>query len=359
MTADADPVLGYVLGLITSRVDAFRADDAPGLVGAVVLGVGLLLLIAMLVRWFVSDVRHRRGRKGREHALRDRETTAALAGADAELGGDDHLAPDAVEAAVAASDAGTVRSRVVGMVNREGIERDRVVVRVETARADELWTLEREGEGWRRLAVESSGEADHHLATPLVARPDADVEGLRDLATVEMAAGEGLGTVPESFAGLEVGADVQRALLDLSVLDGRFAPAVVEATVRRAVTAWAEAVDGDGAPFRTAAEPAAVSELLTGGDVEGKTRLVVRGPQVLDVAPKALDLAGPSPRLTVDVTIRAARFRERIAGDGPVMSIRDGRPSTFTDRWSLGLDSRPELAWRLLRVRRGVPALRR
>lgn len=360
MTRAADAVLAQVLSSITGPVGRLRMDDDVGLVGAVVIGGGLLLLAGMLASWFVSDLRRKRGVKRRDRALRDRETTAALAGADAALGSEDHLAPDAVEAAVAAMvapDAGTVRSRLVGVVNREGVERDRVVVRVETAQADELWTLEREGEGWRRLAVEGSSQAAHHLATPLVARPEADVEGIRDVATMETAAGDGLGTAPERFAGLEVGPDVRRALLDLSVIDGRFAPAVVEAAVRRAVAAWAEAVDGDGAPFRTVAEPAAVSELLTGGDVEGKTRLVVRGPQLLEVLPTALDLATSPPVLTVDVTIRALRFRERI-GVGAMGGEHD-RERTFTDTWFLGLASAAELPWRLLRVRRGVPALRR
>ena len=41
--------------------------------------------------------------------------------------------------------------------------------------------------------------------------------------------------------------DARAAALDLSVVDGRFAPAVLEAAARRAVAAWAEAVDGDDA----------------------------------------------------------------------------------------------------------------
>jgi len=334
-------------------------DDDPGLVGAVVLGLGLVLVAGMFVWWRIIDLRYRFRERRRERALRTREGTAALAGADAALGGEEHMDPEAVQTAVAAmvgSDAGAVRARLVGVVNREGVERDRVVVHVETAGTDELWTLERDGDGWRRLAVEDASLAGHHLATALVSRPEDDVAALRDVATVETGAADALGTAPERFAGLEVGPDVGQALLDLSVVDGRFAPAVVEAVVRRAVAAWAEAVDGDEAPFRAAAAPAAVTELLTGGDVEGRTRLVVRGPQVLEVVPKALDLAATPPLLTVEVTIRAVHFRQPIVAGATGSSILD-RP--FTDRWFLGLDAAPEVPWRLLRVRRGVPALRR
>ena len=45
-------------------------------------------------------------------------------------------------------------------------------------------------------------------------------------------------------------------------------------------TAWAEAVDGNDAQLRAIATRAAVRELLHPGDPSGRTRLVVRGPQV-------------------------------------------------------------------------------
>ena len=48
-------------------------------------------------------------------------------------------------------------------------------------------------------------------------------------------------------ADLEFEGDARAAALDLSLADGRFAPDVLEVAARRAVAAWAEAVDGDDA----------------------------------------------------------------------------------------------------------------
>ena len=72
--------------------------------------------------------------------------------------------------------------------------------------------------------------------------------------------------------------DAHAAALDLSLADGRFAPDVLEVAARRAVDAWAEAVDGDDARLRSIAHGQAVRELLHPGDPSGRTRLVVRGP---------------------------------------------------------------------------------
>ena len=83
--------------------------------------------------------------------------------------------------------------------------------------------------------------------------------------------------------------DARTQALDLSVVDGRFAPAVLEAAARRAVEAWAEAVDGADAALERAATPEAVHALLyPRGE---STRLVVRGPRLTE-----LRIAGSMPR---------------------------------------------------------------
>jgi len=55
---------------------------------------------------------------------------------------------------------------------------------------------------------------------------------------------------------------------------------VLEAAARRAVEAWAEAVDGKDAPLERLASREAVDELLYAGDSSRETRLVLRGPGV-------------------------------------------------------------------------------
>ena len=115
---------------------------------------------------------------------------------------------------------------------------------------------------WRRRGRTTSGSRTSRVTELAVA--DALPEGFTtaDLAEVD-------------FAG-----DARARALDLSVADGRFAPDVLEAAARRAVAAWAEAVDGDDAALEAVASPDAVGELLYGGDATRKTRLVVRGPRV-------------------------------------------------------------------------------
>ena len=107
------------------------------------------------------------------------------------------------------------------------------------------------------------------------------------------------------MADLDFKGDAHAAALDLSLADGRFAPDVLEVTARRAVTAWAEAVDGDDARLRSIAHGQAVRALLYPGDPSGHTRLVVRGPKVNHIRITGLDAAAQPPTMTVEVDIEA------------------------------------------------------
>jgi hypothetical protein len=86
--------------------------------------------------------------------------------------------------------------------------------------------------------------------------------------------------------------DARAAALDLSVADPRFAPAVLEAAARRAVEAWALAVDGDDAALESVASREALGALLYPGDSSRRTRLVVRGPRVRAIRIAGLDAGG-------------------------------------------------------------------
>ena len=57
------------------------------------------------------------------------------------------------------------------------------------------------------------------------------------------------------IADLDFDGTARAAALDLAMVDGRFAPDVLEAAVRRAVEAWSEAVDGEDAALERAATP--------------------------------------------------------------------------------------------------------
>ena len=178
----------------------------------------------------------------------------------------------------------------VGITNREDDDEDRAVVRIEAklrayvedragkrvmreGEKDELvtlveyWTLARSNGAWMVQSIEQRAEGDHHLDGQIVASPWSDEQRLDDESLTELAVADGL---PEGFttadlAQLDFDGDARAHALDLSLADARFAPDVLEAAARRAVEAWAEAVDGDDAALERIASPEAVAGLLYAG----------------------------------------------------------------------------------------------
>ena len=170
-----------------------------------------------------------------------------------------------------------------------------------SSRVAEYWTLGKRDGRWVLLSIEQDAEGAHHLDADIVASPWGDEGRLRDEAVTELAIAD---AVPDAaiagVADLDFDGTARAAALDLAMVDGRFAPDVLEAAARRAVAAWAEAVDGDDAALERAATPGAVRELLYAGDASERTRLVVRGPRLQALRITALhadaDAAGDGRR---------------------------------------------------------------
>jgi predicted lipid-binding transport protein (Tim44 family) len=250
----------------------------------------------------------------------------------------------------------------VGLVNREGDDEDRVVVRITAqlmdyvvdARGDtilkdgetdprttltEWWTLHPPGERWRLLSVESDAEGRHHLASELIAVPWGD-DRVRDEALVETAVAEAVpaGVAVSEIAPAVLDADARSAALDLALADGRFAPDVLEVAARRAVQAWVEAVDG-----------AAIDVLLYGGDATRRTRVVVRGARVEALAIDALDPTTTPATMTAAVTLRGRTYVE----DRDTADVVGGSKTTerkTVQRWTFALTDAAVTPWRLARV---------
>ncbi len=257
----------------------------------------------------------------------------------------------------------------VGLVNREDDSQDRVVVRIEATLEDyvedrrgrritrtdswdtittraEYWTLARRGDAWIVVSIEQQAEGDHHLEDEIVAVPWGDAQ-LRDDTLVEQAAADKTldGYKIAELADFELADDARAQALDLSLADGRFAPVVLEATARRAVAAWAEAVDGADAALEQVATPDAVRMLLhPGGE---RTRVVVRGPRVDRLRLVRLDAAAEPATMTVEVDVRGRRYRED-RDTAAVISGSQSRESRFTERWTLALDGSDETPWRIV-----------
>ena len=137
------------------------------------------------------------------------------------------------------------------------------------------------------------------------------------------------------------------AALDLSLVDGRFAPDLLAAEVKRAVAAWAEAVDGDRGELAKLASKQALGELLHPGDATEKTRLVVRGPNVRELRILGLDAQRSPAEMTVELEVHGSRYIE----DRDTTAVVSGSPhssAVFREHWRLALDGDDAHPWRIV-----------
>jgi predicted lipid-binding transport protein (Tim44 family) len=230
----------------------------------------------------------------------------------------------------------------------------------ETVRLREYWTLQRTSPDatrpWILASIEQGAEGRHALEERIVAGPGSDDQTLRDEALVEGAVAQAVpaGITVAEVADLQFEGDARAAALDLSVADGRFAPDVLEVAARRAVEAWAQAVDGDDAPLTAVAEPQARQVLLYpgGGD---RVRLVVRGPKVTQIRIVGLDAAAVPAKMTAEIDVRGARYLEDRDTTAVVSGSRS-RPVDFTEHWTFALTDDPAQPWRICAVGTGAVA---
>jgi predicted lipid-binding transport protein (Tim44 family) len=262
----------------------------------------------------------------------------------------------------------------LGLVNREGSDDDRVTCRItarlhdwidtewgeriyrtgasrELVTLTEYWTLARRDGGWTVASIESDAEGAHVIEQEIVAMPWGDEQRMRDVSLVEVAVADKLppGVATTEVADLDYAGDARAAALDLSLADGRWAPDVLEASARRAVAAWAEAVDGADRDLLDVATPVAAGALLHPGDPSGKTRLVIRGPRVQRLRIAALDPAATPPTMTVEIEVRGRRYVED-RDDAAVLSGSKVRETTAVERWTLALSGPDERPWQVVGV---------
>lgn len=266
------------------------------------------------------------------------------------------------------------RIRYVGLENRVNDAEDRVVVAVECRLEDyvvdgrdtvikrkgerstkvhlyEYWTLAWTPSGWRIDSIQGGAEGEHHLDAPLVPLPWADVGRLHDAAMVEGAVADAAppgSPAPVELVGVDYADDARAAALDLSLVDGRFAPAVLEAAVRRAVPAWMAAIDGADDQLLRVATPQAARALLHPDPAYDGARLVVRGAIVDDVRIATLDPDAEPARMVVEVALRGRRYVED-RNTAAVLSGDRDRETRSTEHLHFALDGDdPAVPWRLV-----------
>ncbi len=227
----------------------------------------------------------------------------------------------------------------------------------DTTMVREYWTLGKRDDRWVLLSIEQGAEGDHALKEEIVATPWSDDRAMHDEALIEGAVAD---AVPDSaniaeLADLDFTGDARAAANDLSLADGRFAPHILEVAARRAIQAWAEAVDGDDAKLNAIAHPAAAQQLLHPGDPSQQTRVVVRGPRVKQIRIVALDAAATPPTMTVEVDLAGRRYLED-RDTAAVLGGSQSRETNFTEYWTLALDGDDKQPWRIASV--GSPLAR-
>jgi predicted lipid-binding transport protein (Tim44 family) len=216
----------------------------------------------------------------------------------------------------------------------------------DTTTLAEYWTLGRAAGRWRLLSIEQDSEGLHHLDAPIVASPWSDEARMHDDAVTELAVAD---AVPDAaiaeIIDVDYAGEARVQAMDLSVVDGRFAPAVLEAAARRVVEAWAEAVDGADAALERIATPAAAHALLYPHGTN--TRLVVRGPRLQALRIAAIDAHAQPPAMVVEADLRGRRYLE----DRDTVAVLEGskeREVAFTERWTLALGDDAAAPWRIV-----------
>jgi predicted lipid-binding transport protein (Tim44 family) len=219
----------------------------------------------------------------------------------------------------------------------------------EVSRMSEYWTLGKRDGHWIVVSIEQEREGRHQLSEPIIATPWSDTERLQEQSLAEQAAAE---KVAEGFTVADIAApeftgDARAAALDLSLADGRFAPDLLAAEVKRAVAAWAEAIDGNRGELAELASPQALRELLHPGDPAEQTRLVVRGPHVRELRILSLDAQTSPAEMTVELEVHGCRYIE----DRDTTAVVSGSPHTstvFREHWRLALDGDDAHPWRIV-----------
>lgn len=260
---------------------------------------------------------------------------------------------------------------LVGLTHRGDEATDRVVVRIdarmkdyvvdrhgrhlkrngrlgETTRVREFWSLGRRHGRWKLISIEENREGTHALDEQIVATPWADDRGLHDAALVEGAVADAApeGTSVAELVSISYEGDAQAAANDLSLADGRFSPDILEVAARRAVEAWATAIDGPESALDAIATQRAKRELLHAGDTSGSLRLVVRGPVVRRIRIVALDATAEPPTMTIEVDLSGRRYLENRDTTAVVAGSRT-RTQSFTERWTLSLTDDERQPWRI------------
>jgi predicted lipid-binding transport protein (Tim44 family) len=243
----------------------------------------------------------------------------------------------------------TARVRDV-VIDKHGNTIHRVNSVSDTHHICEYWTLGVSGDRWILQSIEQHREGLHELTEPVLASPWSDTKALQREATMEQATAAGIDSSEVAeIAGATLSSSARAAALDISLVDDRFAPRVLEAEVDYAVGAWAEAIDGEDGPLDAVASAGAAQELLYPDDPGKSRRLVVRGPRVRSVEIVGLDARAQPPSMLLELRVSGRRYVE----DRTTTTVLGGDKSvetSFTEHWRMELTDDDARPWQIAAV---------
>ncbi|HEY1508603.1 MAG TPA: hypothetical protein VGF93_06355 [Solirubrobacteraceae bacterium] len=219
---------------------------------------------------------------------------------------------------------------------------DRTLLAARTVHVEERWTLGRGRHDWLLVSLSGDPLSSAVMAAPQITSPADDDERLREASLRELGA---TGAARGADAGELTDRDAPpaRQLQDLSVVDDRFEPALLEATIKHILDAWELSADGSTRTFAELATKNAIRSLHYPGGPGGHR-------YVRDVSLSHWEVAGLNPapeRPTVQVAIEIKAATSR--SDGKRLSGSDRRRRRLHLLWTLKLeaDDAGEPRWRL------------
>ena len=250
---------------------------------------------------------------------------------------------------------------VLRVVNREDEAEDRVVARVcmniardprrshnlpgdqtllaaRHVRLEQRWTLGRHGDDWFLLSMSGDPLSSAVMSAPLIASPVDDEDRLREAGLQELGAA---GAVAGVSAGELVDSDStpSQQLIDLALVDDRFDPTLLEATIKHILEAWEAVSDGSAHPLSEVATKKGIRSLEYPGGPGG--RRYVRDATLSHWNVSEITSGG----VRVAVQLKAAVYRS----DGHSVTGSDSRRRKLSLVWTLklGRDADEAARWRL------------
>jgi hypothetical protein len=249
---------------------------------------------------------------------------------------------------------------ILGLVNRHDEGEDRVVVRVRQrihcqhprvevlgahhAHLDERWTLGRSGSSWCLLSVSGDPLAGPVLTAPLISNPASDTERLREESFADMAKAQNVGDFVDLSGLVDPDDPPSLALLDLSVIDGRFLPALIAALLAHLLESWVLAVNGSEVPLAELASTEATETLLRPG---GGTRLIVRDAVLKSWEARRLHLSWHPPTIELALEVEAVRYG--VGDDGKAVAGNQTEARQIALLWNLELTDSDQTPWQLVK----------